>query len=335
MKRMMYTGFCLLAGTLWLILATVELAEARAGGGRGGGFRGSRSTAAPRQTFSPPPSTTTRPQSTPAPAASPGAQARPTQAQQPATGSFGRGLAGGLAGGLLGGMLGNMLFGGAGHAAGGAAGGGCSSIGLMDILIIGAIIYFGMKLLRRRRSENTYAYQGSGAGPTAVPPSWQDGAEPARLENAVAAELSQIRSYDGQFDEAAFKEMAQDVFFKMQAAWMRQDLSPVRELLTEEMYGILGKELEEMKAKGQANRLENIAIREIDFSEAWQEQGMDFITVGYRANLLDYVVDSATGQVVSGSDQEPVKFEEYWTFVRPIGPGPWKLSAIQQAETVH
>jgi hypothetical protein len=26
-----------------------------------------------------------------------------------------------------------------------------------------------------------------------------------------------------------------------------------------------------------------------------------------------------------------VKFEEYWTFVRPVGPGPFKLSAIQQA----
>jgi len=26
-----------------------------------------------------------------------------------------------------------------------------------------------------------------------------------------------------------------------------------------------------------------------------------------------------------------VKFEEYWTFARPVGPQPWRLSAIQQA----
>jgi len=26
-----------------------------------------------------------------------------------------------------------------------------------------------------------------------------------------------------------------------------------------------------------------------------------------------------------------VKFEEYWTFVRPVGPGAFRLSAIQQA----
>jgi predicted lipid-binding transport protein (Tim44 family) len=26
-----------------------------------------------------------------------------------------------------------------------------------------------------------------------------------------------------------------------------------------------------------------------------------------------------------------VKFEEYWTFTRPVGPGAFRLSAIQQA----
>ncbi|MGH7412379.1 MAG: Tim44 domain-containing protein, partial [Candidatus Methylomirabilis sp.] len=29
---------------------------------------------------------------------------------------------------------------------------------------------------------------------------------------------------------------------------------------------------------------------------------------------------------------EPVTFEEFWTFTRPVGPNPWRLSAINQAE---
>jgi predicted lipid-binding transport protein (Tim44 family) len=260
----------------------------------------------------------------------------PTATPQPATGGFWRSLGGGVAGGLIGGMLGNMLFGGAsqsGHAAGGApAAGGCSSIGLFDILLIVGIVWLGMKFLRRRK-ENTYAYE-SASGP-AVQPSWQPTPEPEPtplLVDQVQAELNQIRAYDSQFNEAAFKEMAQDVFFKLQAAWMRQDLTQVKSLLTEEMYGILQQDLEGMKSKGQVNRLENIAIREIAFSEAWQEEGKDYITVGYLANLLDYTVDAKTNQVVSGSDTEPVKFEEYWTFVRLVGGGsPWQLGAIQQA----
>ena len=48
-------------------------------------------------------------------------------------------------------------------------------------------------------------------------------------------------------------------------------------------------------------------------------------------NVLDYTVDETGNQVIEGSRTEPVKFEEYWTFVRPVGPNSWKLSAIQQA----
>ena len=50
------------------------------------------------------------------------------------------------------------------------------------------------------------------------------------------------------------------------------------------------------------------------------------------ANLLDYTTDERTGEVVSGSLTEPVKFQEYWTFTRPVWDNPWKLSAIHQAE---
>jgi predicted lipid-binding transport protein (Tim44 family) len=86
-----------------------------------------------------------------------------------------------------------------------------------------------------------------------------------------------------------------------------------------------------MKAKNQANRLENIAIRSVDITEAWQEEGKDFVTVLFYANLLDYTVDKTSGALVLGSKTEPVKFREFWTFMRPVGGrAPWQLSAIQQ-----
>ena len=80
------------------------------------------------------------------------------------------------------------------------------------------------------------------------------------------------------------------------------------------------------------NRLDNIAVRTTDITEAWQESGRDFITVRFLANLLDYTVEESSGQVVSGSRTEPVKFEEYWTFSRPVGNNPWQLSAINQVQ---
>jgi predicted lipid-binding transport protein (Tim44 family) len=96
------------------------------------------------------------------------------------------------------------------------------------------------------------------------------------------------------------------------------------------MYRILQSDCENLKAAKQINHLENIAVRSVDITEAWQESGEDYITVRVYANLLDYTVDEATGQVLTGSKTDPVKFEEYWTFTRPVGANPWKLSAIQQ-----
>ena len=51
----------------------------------------------------------------------------------------------------------------------------------------------------------------------------------------------------------------------------------------------------------------------------------------FLESLLDYTTDEKSGQVVEGNPVEPVKFEEYWTFLRPVGPNAWRLSAIQQA----
>jgi predicted lipid-binding transport protein (Tim44 family) len=102
-------------------------------------------------------------------------------------------------------------------------------------------------------------------------------------------------------------------------------------MLTDEMYRILQGDADDLKGKKQINRLENIAVRMVDVSEAWQEAGKDFITVRFYANLLDYTTDEMSGAVVAGSKTDPVKFEEFWTFTRPVGNNPWQLSAINQA----
>ena len=161
------------------------------------------------------------------------------------------------------------------------------------------------------------------------PPAYDKPAREADMD--LEKGLSYIRQMDPSFDEAKFQDTCMDVFFKIQGAWANRDMSPARSLLTDEMYRLLQNDADNLKSQGKINRLENIAVRSVDITEAWQESGSDFITVRVYANLLDYNVDEATGQVVGGSKTEPVKFEEYWTFTRPVGANPWQLSAIQQA----
>jgi predicted lipid-binding transport protein (Tim44 family) len=107
-------------------------------------------------------------------------------------------------------------------------------------------------------------------------------------------------------------------------------MTPVASLLTTEMAGLLQRDCDRLRAERKINRLENIAVRSAEVSEAWQESGQDFVTVHFLASLLDYTTDESGAQLLEGSRTEPVKFEEYWTFTRPVGPGAFRLSAIQQ-----
>lgn len=241
---------------------------------------------------------------------------------------------GGIGGFLLGGLLGSMLFGGFGGM-GSGLGGLFGGIGLMEILIIGGLAYFAISYMRRRRqAEPALVTAGASAGGSVWSPEDRSAATATVEAPAVGDDLERgirnIRQMDSAFAPATFADTASDLFFKVQAGWMSRDMGSAREILTPEKYAEMQKEGDRLRAQRRVNRLENIAVRSTEVTEAWQENGQDYVTVRFLANLLDYTVDEATGQVVEGSRTEPVKFEEYWTFVRPVGRGPWKLTAIQQ-----
>jgi predicted lipid-binding transport protein (Tim44 family) len=205
---------------------------------------------------------------------------------------------------------------------------------MMDILLIGALLYgiYWFIKRRRRQAAAVASYRDSlttGAGQTAAP---MTSYEPETRESDLETGLRHIRQMDPRFDEKTFTDDCMDRFFKIQGAWANRDMTDVRNLLTDEMNKTLQGEADRLRTAQQVNRLENIAVRSVEIAEVWQEKGEDFISVQIYANLLDYTTDERTGQIVSGNRTEPVKFREYWTFARPVGDHPWKLSAINQAE---
>jgi predicted lipid-binding transport protein (Tim44 family) len=321
MKKYALKALTVLFAVMLVSVTVMEYeAHARAGGSRSSGSRGSRSYSRPAAPSQQP----SRPQ-----------QAAPSPAfQQSAGGGFMRSMAGGIVGGMLGGMLFRSLgFGGAGGMGGGGGG-----IGLFEIILlagIGYLIYRYIKKRREQSQQNTFEpepYRGGNVTPISpgyqqqVPQDYQQQYSPA---DEVDTGLGHIRQFDQSFDENRYCDLVMDNFFKIQGAWMNRDLTPVQSLLTDEMRRIFQSDLDRLIRDKQINRLENIAVRKVDIVEAWQESGQDFINTLIYANLLDYTTDEA-GAVLSGSKSDPVKFEEYWTFTRPVGNNPWKLSAIDQ-----
>ncbi len=301
-------------------------ADARAGGGRSGGFRGSRSYQAPSRPSQP---AQQRRDATPP----------PQQSGQfaPQSGGFMRGL--GTA--VLGGFLGSMLFSGLAGAGGfgGIGGLGGSGFGMFEILLIAGIGYFLYRRFRKPAAASgfgTMQYQNSSYQPsTNYQPSYgYQTPESAPMPESPPVNEVDYRSLtmmDRSFDPNQFLKTAQDTFFKVQGAWNKQDTATLNRLCGNELMQSWQEELSRLNARGQQNRMENIALSSSEITEAWTESGQDFITVRLNANLLDYTVDRNSGAVVSGSDTEPIQFEEYWTFSRPVGPNAWKLTAVQQA----
>jgi predicted lipid-binding transport protein (Tim44 family) len=135
---------------------------------------------------------------------------------------------------------------------------------------------------------------------------------------------------DPAFTPVRFAEQARDLFHRVQSAWSARDLSPVRAELGDELAASLDGDLRRLVAARRVNRIEKVTIDAADVTEAWQEYGQDFVTLRFRATVLDYTIDEASGSIVEGSPTVPTQFEEFWTFSRAVGPHPWRLSAIQQ-----
>jgi predicted lipid-binding transport protein (Tim44 family) len=237
---------------------------------------------------------------------------------------------------ILGGFLGSMLFSGLAHGFGGLGGFGSSGFGLIEILLLAGLGYFLYRKFVRPAAATSYGsmqYQNTGyqiPGNTGYQaPAGAAIEETPAINNDI--DYRSLTMMDRSFDPNQFLKTAQDTFFKVQGAWNKQDTAALRSLCGSELMQTWEQELKDLRARGHQNKMENIALRESEITEAWTENGQDFISVRLHANLLDYTVDQKSGNVVSGNNSDPIEFQEYWTFTRPVGPNKWKLTAVQQA----
>jgi predicted lipid-binding transport protein (Tim44 family) len=304
---------------LVVLLAALTLAAAsgeawaRAGSG---GSRGSRSSSPPAR---PAPMSPTSPST---PSRSPSA---PLASPAPRPSPFG-GLMGAVGGFLIGGLLGGLLFGG--------LGGGLGGVGLLDLLLIGGGLFLLFRLMRSRRQEPAYAgapgYAEAGARSWETPAGGTAAADPPEVVDDLDRGLGHVRQMDPGFDAAALAADAAEVFRAVQNAVSRGDLTSVRPRLASEMLASIESQCDALRRAGRANHVERVQIERAEVTEAWQERGQDFVTVLLAGSLLDYTTDVA-GAMVAGSRTSPERFEEFWTFTRPVGPNAWKLTAIQTA----
>lgn len=302
----------LVALALTLVLAVP--ADARRGGSFGS--RGLRTYSSPRATsISPGYVAPVQRTMTPPPAYTAPRAFAPTPPRS-GLGGFGGGLLGGLvAGGLIGGLMGHGWGGGWG---GGHGGGGL--ISLIQLIIIGGLIWWVIGMFRRRSD---------GAATTAsafTPGAGFGGGYGAPSMASSLPGRPQIEFNISPSDEAAFGQL----LVQVQDAFGHEDFARLRELTTPEVMSYLSEELSENSVKGMRNEVSGTRLLQAEISEAWREGPQDYVTAALRYEGFDLMRNRTTGEIVAGDPERPTEARELWTFVRQNG-GPWKLSAIQAA----
>lgn len=310
-------GYLLTAFAAFAMVLVPMLAEAKPGGGSSSGSRGSRTYSAPPPTQTAPGSarpmerTATQPGS-PQQAGAAARPGMPPQAQPQR--SFMGALAGGLLmGGLVGMLLGGGLFGG--------AGGFAAMLGmLLQVALIGGLIWLAFRLFRRRQP----------APAMAAPSGYARQMEPEPVAGAATAGGAYAApSRDVQLTPQDYQSFEQSLI-EVNAAWSRRDLKGLRDFATPEMVGYFAQDYRDLDARGWRNETRDVKLEGGDLSEAWHEDGQDYATLAMRFSLLDATFEEASGKVVEGSTTERQTSTELWTFVRSGPRERWLLSAIQQ-----
>ncbi|MCC7048171.1 MAG: TIM44-like domain-containing protein [Alphaproteobacteria bacterium] len=305
------------------LLLSPSLADARAGGGKSSGSRGSQTyQATPAKPIE---RSMTQPTS---PGVPPGSGGLATQRPGMATpapamgGMFGSPFMTGLLGGFLGAGLAGMIFGSSAHAAGmeGSAGAGLLGM-ILQFALIGGIAYLGYTLFRRMSGSGPArpATVGAASGPFAREAAdgrfggFGGGAAPAIEAGPDVTDA----------DRAAFGSILAEI----QTSWSRGELAALKRLATPEMVSYFAEDLTDASSRGERNVVERIELKKGDVVDNWVEGDRQYATAVMTWSAIDYI--ERDGQVVTGSRDIPVEATEAWTFVRNRD-GRWLLSAIQQ-----
>ena len=256
-------------------------------------------------------------------------QSSAAQASRPGVG--GMGAMGGLFGGLLAGTMLGSLLGGGGTGAGGG-------IGFLDIILFGALIWFGLKFFRRmsasrreQQTEGAYTRQNYGYGSqstydqSSMQRTTADGSAWDRMRsttggNGYGQQGDSMMSFgtpsvpDG-FDAEEFLRGAKMAYTRLQESWDRRDLNDIAQFATPTVM----QELERQNAEDPNPSRTELLMVNAQIMNVTNDGPMQRAQVFFDVMMRE-----------DPRSQEPTQAREIWHFMRTLPNGTWKLDGIQQ-----
>lgn len=216
-----------------------------------------------------------------------------------------------------------------GYSGGGGSWGWGGIVGFIIFIAIIVAIAAAVKRARRGPSAGPSTGSGpsSGQGTTiyvgGVPiniggPSASSGPGSGQMPAAnIPAELVRLQQKDPAFNEQAFKDYAQNAFYKVQEAWESQNLQIGRPFMSDPLMQRYATQISDIQSRGEKNVLENLVLGHMNITNIRTDNAYDYITLQMDASAADYTLDR-NGKFLRGS-KKPEHFTEYWTFLRKVG----------------
>lgn len=324
-----FRGFSAIAMGMAVFVMMATPADARRGGSFGS--RGARTAAQPPATVTAPNQVAPVQRTMTGPQAAPNAMQNPAAATSARSAATAPGKTGGMAKGLLGGLVAGgliaMLMGGGF----GALTGSGLFTALMQVALIGGVIWLALRMFRRRPTLAAAGTPGManvspfGADPSARAPQPMGFGKTMHGHGGAAAVQTRSLAITTA-DKQAFERLLGEV----QDAFSRENYAGLRACTTPEVMSYLAEELSQNATNGLRNDVSGTELLEAEVAEAWSEGDADYATIAMQYHSIDILRDRTTGEVVQGDPTQPTRTTELWTFVRDSR-APWRLSAIQEA----
>lgn len=155
-----------------------------------------------------------------------------------------------------------------------------------------------------------------------------------RKENKVRKLTEKLVKADKMWNYRDMIATVEQVFFKVQKAWMERNQDLAREVMSDRIYQKHKFQTDEMIANGTKNMLRDINLTEILIIslEDYKDNSEDTFSAYVAGSMIDYTVNAKTLSPISGDPTQPENFQEIWTFVRDNNK--WVLDEIDQEATL-
>jgi predicted lipid-binding transport protein (Tim44 family) len=136
------------------------------------------------------------------------------------------------------------------------------------------------------------------------------------------------------WDRDALIGRVRQVFFWLQDAWSRQDLSAAQDYITKTLEVKYRSDLQGMRERGERNLIKEPILNpeDIEFIHSHLDEASQHFMIMISASLIDYTIDSM-GRQISGDNLHRLYYTEFWEFTWQNDR--WLLSVIYQEDALE